>query len=93
MSVDEIKTKILPILRKHGVTRAAVFGSFARNLASGASDIDLLVELRPDAGLLELVDLKIELEETLQRPVDLVEYEALNPALRERVMSEQVVLM
>ena len=93
MRFEEIRDLILPVLKKHGVSKAAIFGSFARNQERKGSDIDLLVELRPGDGLLEFVGLKIELEEELNCTVDLVEYEALKPALRERILGEQVVLL
>jgi len=42
-------------LAEHGVSRVAVFGSVARDEATDASDVDVLVEFRPDAhiGLFE----------------------------------------
>jgi len=30
MDIEEIKRKILPILKKYGVTKAGIFGSVAR---------------------------------------------------------------
>lgn len=42
--IEEIKQKILPILRRHGVAKAAVFGSFVRGENKEGSDLDLLVE-------------------------------------------------
>jgi len=42
--IDEIKRKILPVLQRHHVARAAVFGSFVRGENKEGSDLDLLVE-------------------------------------------------
>jgi len=44
MSVEEIKDKIRPVLRKHDVCKASFFGSVTRGEATDKSDIDLLVE-------------------------------------------------
>jgi predicted nucleotidyltransferase len=53
-----------------GIVRIGVFGSVARDEITDTSDVDVVVELdRPD--LLTLVGIKQELEESLQRSVDI----------------------
>lgn len=76
--------------RELGITRIGIFGSLARGEATDASDVDVVVELeRPD--LLLLVGIKQELEELLQRPVDVVRYrEHMNPLLKKRIDREAV---
>ena len=65
--IPTIKKKILPILKRHDVKRAAIFGSFARGEAKANSDVDLLIEYKSkDKSLFDLVDLKSELELTLR---------------------------
>ncbi|MDH5597077.1 MAG: excisionase family DNA-binding protein, partial [Candidatus Peregrinibacteria bacterium] len=46
----EVKQLILPILRKHGVKRAAIFGSMVRGKKKGA-DLDLLVDPKKGSSL------------------------------------------
>lgn len=77
MNVEEIKRKIMPVLRKYGVKRASIFGSVVRGELREDSDIDILVEIDRDISLLDFVALKIELEDVLGRKVDLVEFEQL----------------
>ena len=48
LSVEEIKQTILPILRRYGVTRAAVFGSAVTGRLRPDSDIDILVRIGED---------------------------------------------
>jgi len=61
-------------LERWGVRRAALFGSVARGEAQRGSDVDLLVELDPEAhiGLVRFVELKHRLAELLGYEVDLV---------------------
>jgi len=89
MSIEKYKKKILPVLKKYGVSRASLFGSMVTGEATKESDIDLLVELPRDASLLDLAGLKIELEELLKRKVDIVTYRSLHPLLKKRILTEQ----
>ena len=76
--------------KEFGIVRIGVFGSVARDEITGVSDVDVVVELdRPD--LLTLVGIKQELEETLQRPVDIVRYrDRMNAYLKRRIDQEAV---
>jgi hypothetical protein len=88
-----IQIQILPILKAAGVRRAAIFGSLARGEATDESDVDLLVDLPDRASLLDLVGLKLDLEDKLGRKVDVVEYDALKPLLRDRILNEQITIL
>lgn len=44
LSVDEIKTYILPIVQKYPIDRVILYGSYARGEATDMSDIDLVVD-------------------------------------------------
>ncbi len=41
-------------------------------------------------GLLEFVGIKLELEDKLRKKVDLVEYRAIKPRLKDRILAEEV---
>ena len=93
MDIDEIKKKILPILERYGVTRAGIFGSVVRGEAREDSDIDILVEIEGRMSLLDFAGLKLELEETLGKPVDLGEYSTIKPIIKEQILSEEVPIL
>ncbi len=40
----DIQTLLSPVFADYGITRAVLFGSFAKGTATDKSDIDLLVE-------------------------------------------------
>jgi len=64
--VERIKDTIIEVLKKHGVKRAALFGSVVRGEATKESDVDLLVEFEEGKSLLDLAGLKIEIEKLLK---------------------------
>ena len=67
--------------REKGVTRLAVFGSLARGDARSDSDVDLVIDLDPNAkfSLLDLVHVGEESSEALGRKVDVVLRRAVKP--------------
>ena len=93
LSVEEIRQAALPILRRYGVTKAAVFGSAVKGQLRPESDIDILVRIGEDVSLLGFVGLKLDLEQALSRRVDLVEYDMIKPRLRERILEEQETIL
>jgi len=46
VKLSEIKIKSVPILKRHGIRKAAIFGSYVRGEETKDSDIDILVEFR-----------------------------------------------
>lgn len=89
LDLDSIKELITPALLKYGVVKASIFGSVARDEADSNSDIDLLVQFEDGRSLLDLSGLKIELEELLNRKVDVVTYNSLHPAMKKAIMEGQ----
>lgn len=87
-----IKRKITPILKRQGVTKAALFGSVVRGELKKTSDIDLLIKFKGRKSLFDLVGLKIDLEAQLKRKVDVVTYRSLHPLLRDRILREQKII-
>ncbi|MBQ9193449.1 MAG: nucleotidyltransferase domain-containing protein [Bacteroidales bacterium] len=63
------------------VTKAWVFGSFARGEETPESDLDLLVDYDKTVGisLLDVVRYKLDLENAIGRDVDLIENGSLKP--------------
>ncbi len=92
-ALRELTRIITPILKRHGICHAAVFGSTARGEAGPQSDLDLLVDFPDGATLFSLAALKLELEDAIGKPVDLVNSGALHPLIRDAVLAEQQVIL
>ncbi len=93
MAINKIKQKIVPILTKHGVKRASLFGSVIHSDFKKKSDIDILVEIGSKMDLLDFVGLKLELEKVLRKKVDLVEFSTIKPFLKKEILSNQVSIL
>jgi hypothetical protein len=93
ISIKAVKSLIVPVLRKHGVKKAGLFGSLVRGEAHKKSDIDILVKIDADISLLDFVGIKQELEEVLKRRVDLLEYDAVKPGLRRKIRQEEIAIL
>ncbi len=89
----EQRNALCAILQSHGVRKAGIFGSRARGDIHAASDLDVLVELSGDASLFDMIRLKHELEDSLNLAIDLVEYNALKPLIRDSVLREEIRLI
>ena len=93
--VDSVKSKraqILAAARRHGVTRVRVFGSSARGDAGPESDVDLLVDVGPKPTPWFPGGLVAELEEILERRVQVITERGLDGLIRDRVLREAVPL-
>ncbi|MEM5811664.1 MAG: nucleotidyltransferase family protein [Candidatus Aenigmatarchaeota archaeon] len=88
--LNELKKKILPILKNYDVIKAGIFGSFARGEANKKSDIDLLVKFKGRKSLLDLISLEIALKNKLKRKVEVLTYDSLHPLLKERILKEEI---
>ncbi len=69
-----------------------VFGSVARGDATEASDVDFLVDLEPGRSLMDLGGLLMDLQDLLQRNVDVVTERGLRPRVAQRVLADAVEL-
>lgn len=90
MSIEEIKNKINPILKKNGVKKAAIFGSYARGDQTKKSDIDILIKYKyDDKSYFDLIGLQFELEKILKKKVDLLTYSCVHRRLKKEIFSSK----
>ena len=90
--ISSLKRKIIPILKKNGVVKAGIFGSYATGKAKKNSDIDILIQIRKRKkfSLFDLTELEMKLKNKLKKDVDLLTYNGINPLLKERILSEEI---
>lgn len=94
----QTKEQIFFLLRQHqmqlkrfGVKRCGLFGSFLRNEQTADSDVDLLVEFEPAQKTFDnFMHLAFFLEETFGRKVDLLTPESLSRHIGPKILREVV---
>jgi uncharacterized protein len=79
-------------LRSRGVLHAALFGSRARGDSRPNSDLDIMIDIDPDADMsvYDYVGLKNYIASLFGGPVDVVDREGLKPHIRPPAESEAV---
>ena len=93
LTLSHIKSQVLPVLKKAGVLRSSVFGSYVRGEANENSDIDILIEFPKGKSLFDLVGLEMELEEVLGKKVDLHTFRSVSPRLKSFIDKDQIQIL
>ena len=84
------RDEILKVAARYGASDVRLFGSVVHGQAGPDSDVDILVRLEPGRSLIDHIALMQDLEDLLGVKVDVVEQEALHPAIRDKVLDEGV---
>jgi len=93
--IEEIKEIISThrntLTERYHVKAIGVFGSYVRGEHTRESDIDILVEFTQPVGLFEFAGLEEYLNDLLGLKVDLVLKEGIKPALKDYILSEEII--
>lgn len=93
MGIIDIE-KIKRYFASQPVVKAWLFGSFARGEANDNSDVDILVSFddRAKVSLLRHAGMLCDLEDLLNRPVDLVNELSFYPEVRDAVNHDKILI-
>jgi len=76
--------------KKYSIINIGLFGSASRRTMNEQSDVDIVVELE-DPDMFNLISIKQDLEEDLNRSVDIVRYrEKMNAFLKAKIEKEAI---
>lgn len=87
-----LQARLPELSKQHRVISLGVFGSYVRRTEKQDSDLDILVELKPNRSLYDFVELQEYLSELLGVKVDLVQNETLRPYIGARIRREVIWL-
>ena len=77
---------------KYRVNNIFLFGSYAKNLQTPDSDIDLLVSFIEPIDMFEFIDLQDYLSELFQKTIDLGTPNSLKSTIKNEIMNEAIAL-
>jgi len=92
MDKEELFKKIVLFLKRYGVDKIGIFGSYVRDEATAESDIDILVNFSERITLLEFVRMERELSEALGLKVHLLTEKCISQYLIDDIKEEMVVI-
>ena len=92
MKLENIKNALIkqkPYLKKkYGVSSIGLFGSHVRGDQTKYSDIDILVDIKRNSTLFDLMDIEFYLEDLLGKNVDLVPKDSLRKHVGKYILKE-----
>ncbi len=89
----KVKNQIKKIFRNKPVLRAYLFGSESRDESKENSDIDILVELDYTKPIgLEFVRMQLELEELLNKKVDLLSSRGISKYIQPYINQDKILI-
>jgi len=86
------KETIQKVAAIHGARNIRIFGSVIRGEDTPESDLDLLVEFEPGRSLIDHIALIQDLQDLLERNVDVVTEKSLSTYIKERIILEAIPL-
>lgn len=92
--IQDMIPKIQRFFATQPVNRAYLFGSCSRGEEQEDSDVDILVNLDKSKpiGLFQYVSMKLDLQDLLQREVDLVEEDELLPFAQKTANRDKLLI-
>ena len=92
MVTEAQKNIIIDTIMPFHPLKIGIFGSVARGDSTENSDIDILYQFKDAVGLFNLIRIKDNLEEKLNKKVDLVSEKYINPKLKQHIMSDLKII-
>lgn len=91
LRVEDIRYYVVPLAEEYGAAKVSLFGSYARDEADDASDVDILLDKGNIKGL-RVLDFQDELARKLGRSVDVVTTAGASERFLEKIRRDEVVL-
>ena len=91
-TIEELRRIITPIAQAHGLCSVSLFGSYSKGTARRDSDVDLKIEKGSVMSLFQLSGLRLDIEDALRVPVDLVTNDSSDHEFLNLIAKDEVLL-
>jgi len=92
LSIEELRSIVAPVAKKHNVDRVYLFGSVARGDHNENSDYDFCVECPRIRGIFAFSGFFEELRNAVGDEIDIVDIDAIRPEFLKNIMKDGIVL-
>ncbi len=89
----QIVERIKKILKDYNITKAVLFGSFARGEEKKGSDIDIIIQPPKQFTLFDMVEVKERLERALNKKVDIITFNSINKFIKPYIEKDMKVII
>lgn len=78
-TLNDIKARVTPIAQKYGLNAVYLFGSYAKNIATENSDVDLLVDRNGSKvrSMFDMAGLYEDMRDAVEKEIDLITLQSL----------------
>lgn len=90
-NIDEIKSILIQFFIQYGITKGAIFGSYARGEETENSDVDLLFSIGKSMPLNEWNEMENNIQKAIGKKVDFVEFGSLSKRVEQEILKEAVI--
>ena len=91
-TIEEIKAIAVPVAKRYGLEKVALFVSYAKGEPKVTSDIDWIIKKGDLKGYFAFCGLVNDLEELFGTHVDVLTYEALENSLIKDGVKDEVII-
>lgn len=92
--MEKLRANKAALQDRFGIAQVGLFGSYARNMQTRKSDVDILVEFQP--GVKYLLEIRLELEDFLKNifdtEVDVAHLKYVRPYFREKILRHAILV-
>ena len=96
INVEELRAKIMPVIKKQKLKKVVLFGSRARGNAKQNSDYDFYIDAPEIQSMFKLSELFTDMKSCLQSEVDIVltpdKYTKIQDYLMQAIQKDGVVI-
>jgi predicted nucleotidyltransferase len=78
-TIEEITDRLSSVFEQNGVTKAVLFGSYAKGTATEESDVDIMIDTEPSVRGWDFYGIYEYVIEALGKEVDLVKSKLIKP--------------